>query len=235
MMDFDRAERTLRILGEKSFSRISAARILVCGVGGVGGYAAEHLVRSGIGNLTLVDGDTVDVSNINRQIAALSETIGQYKCDILKKRFFEINPSADIKVYNKFIKSEQDISVLLEDEYDFVIDAIDDVPAKIELISGCVKRFIPLISSMGAAGKLDISKIKTADISKTTDCPLARVVRRKLRECGINKGVLTVFSTEEAISASGTEKPGSLSHIVSTFGAYCAQEAIKHIMQSDII
>ena len=235
MMDFKRAERTLRILGEESFLRLVSARVLVCGVGGVGGYAAEHLARSGIGNLTLVDGDTVDISNINRQIAALSDTIGKYKCDVLKKRFFEINPSADIKVYNKFIKSEQDISVLLDDEYDFVIDAIDDVPAKIELILGCVNRSIPLISSMGAAGKLDISKIKTADISKTTDCPLARVVRRKLRERGVNKGVLTVFSTEEAISSSGTEKPGSLSHIVSTFGAYCAQEAIKYILLPDII
>ena len=230
-MDFERAQRTLRILGKESFLRLASARVLVCGVGGVGGYAAEHLIRSGVGKLTVVDGDTVDVSNINRQIAALSGTIGKYKCDVLKSRFLEINESAEIAVCNKFLKSEQDIAELLEDEYDFVIDAIDDVPAKIELIAGCVNRSIPLISSMGAAGKLDISRIKIADISKTTDCPLARVVRRKLRERGINKGVLTVFSTEEAISSSGTEKPGSLSHIVSTFGAYCAQAAITYICQ----
>ena len=234
-MDSERAGRTIRILGNESFTRLASARVLVCGVGGVGGYAAEHLIRSGVGNLALVDGDTVDVSNINRQIAALSGTIGKYKCDVLKSRFLEINDNADIIVYNKFLKSAQDIDALLEEEYDFVIDAIDDVPAKIELIAGCVKRSIPLISSMGAAGKLDISKIKMADISKTTDCPLARVVRRKLRERGINKGVLTVFSTEEAISSAGTEKPGSLSHIVSTFGACCAQAAIAHIIQPDMI
>lgn len=231
MMDFERAQRTLRILGKESFSRLASSRVLVCGVGGVGGYAAEHLIRSGVGKLTIVDGDTVDVSNINRQIAALSGTIGKYKCDVLKNRFIEINESADIAVCNKFIKCEQDIAELLDNEYDFVIDAIDDVPAKIELIAGCVNRSIPLISSMGAAGKLDISRIKIADISKTTDCPLARAVRRKLRERGINKGVLTVFSTEETISSSGTEKPGSLSHIVSTFGAYCAQSAIECIIQ----
>ena len=231
-MDLERAERTVRVLGTDAFDRLAHARILVCGVGGVGGYAAEHLVRCGVGNMLILDGDTVDVSNINRQIAALSGTIGKYKCDVLAKRFLEINPELNIAVCNKFIKTAEDIRELLAENFDFVIDAIDDVPAKIELISGCVERSISLISSMGAAGKMDISKIKLADISKTTDCPLARVVRRKLRERGINKGVQTVFSTEESINSSGTEKPGSLSHIVSVFGAYCAQAAVDHIIKT---
>lgn len=232
MMDLKYADRTIRVLGKERFERLSRARVLICGVGGVGGYAAEHLVRGGIGSLTIVDGDTVDASNINRQIAALTGTVGKDKCEVLKERFTDINPDINIKTVSKFIKTAEEINALLDEGFDFVIDAIDDVPAKIELICCCVERKIPLISSMGAAGKLDISKIKEADISKTTDCPLARVVRRKLRERGITKGVRTVFSTEESIPSQGTEKPGSLSHVVSTFGAYCAQTAIKHLTET---
>ena len=230
MMELNRAERTVRITGMELFERISQFRVLVCGVGGVGGYAAEHLVRSGVEKLTLVDGDVVDISNINRQIAALDSTVGRGKCEVLKARFLEINPGADIVCSNSFLKTRSDVDLMLNEKFDFVIDAIDDVPAKIELIAACVEKNIPLISSMGAAGKYDISCIRVADISKTTDCPLARVVRKKLRERGINKGVLTVYSTEETLSSAVPgEKPGSLSHLVSSFGAYCAQEVLRFI------
>ena len=163
MMDLKYADRTIRVLGKERFERLSRARVLICGVGGVGGYAAEHLVRSGIGSLTIVDGDTVDASNINRQIAALTGTVGKDKCEVLKERFTDINPDINIKTVSKFIKTAEELDALLDEGFDFVIDAIDDVPAKIELICCCVERKIPLISSMGAAGKLDISKIKEAD------------------------------------------------------------------------
>ena len=228
MMEHERASRTIALLGGNGFEKVSNASVLIAGVGGVGGYAAEYLVRSGVNNITIVDGDDVDISNCNRQIAALSSSIGKSKVDVLADRFIEINPDLNISRCRKFLKTEEDIGELLEKHYDIVIDAIDDVPAKVALIAGCVKRGIPLISSMGAAGKFDISRIKLADISKTTDCPLARVIRRKLREQGINRGVMTVFSTEETLSA-GTGKPGSLAHVVSAFGAYCAQYAIMNL------
>ena len=231
-MDFKRAQRTVGVIGKERFAKLSQLNVLVCGVGGVGGFAAEHLVRSGIGKLTLVDGDVVDVSNINRQIVALSSSVGKFKCDILKARFSEINPDISIDTHNRFLKSSEDIGSLLDNKFDFVVDAIDDVSAKVELIAACVERGIPLISSMGAAGKLDISRIKVADIGKTTDCPLARVVRRKLRERGIKHGVLTVFSTEESVPAVVPgEKPGSLSHVVATFGAFCAQSVINSVFE----
>ena len=149
MMELNRAERTVRITGMELFERISQFRVLVCGVGGVGGYAAEHLVRSGVEKLTLVDGDVVDISNINRQIAALDSTVGRGKCEVLKARFLEINPGADIVCSNSFLKTRSDVDLLLNEKFDFVIDAIDDVPAKIELIAACVEKNIPLISSMG--------------------------------------------------------------------------------------
>ena len=233
MMNFERAKRTVGVLGDSKFAKLTQLDVLICGVGGVGGFAAEHLARSGVGIMTLVDGDVVDISNMNRQIAATDSSLGKFKCDVLKSRFLEINPDAKINTYNTFLRTEEDISALLDKKFDYVIDAIDDVPVKVELIASCVERGIPLISSMGAAGKLDISQIKVADISKTTDCPLARVVRRKLRERGISKGVLTVFSTEDSVPAAvAGEKPGSLSHVVATFGAFCAQCVIGSAVKS---
>ena len=235
MMDIKRAIRTAGVIGTDKLEKLSRLNVLVCGLGGVGGFAAEHLARSGVGRMTLVDGDTVDFSNINRQIVALESSLGKSKCDVLKSRFLEINPDVEITAYNKFIKSREEIDSLLDGGFDYVVDAIDDVPAKVELIVACVEKNIPLISSMGAAGKIDISRIKTADISKTTDCPLARVIRRKLRDRGVAKGVLTVFSTEESVHAAVPgDKPGSLSYVVATFGAFCAQSVIKSVLADSV-
>ncbi len=232
MMDKNRADRTIRVLGEKIFERLSEISVLVAGVGGVGGYAAEHLVRCGVGRIILVDGDVVDISNCNRQIAALSSTVGKNKCQVLKERFLEINPGLDIEIYPRFIKTKEDIGLLLDRNVDYVIDAIDDVPAKIELISCCVERKIKLTSSMGAAGKFNAQDVKFSDISKTSGCPLARAVRKKLRERGINRGVGCVFSEETAIPGPQGEKPGSLSYVVCAFGNLCAQSVISDVMNS---
>ena len=231
MMDKMRADRTIKVLGNNAFEHLSRTSVLVAGVGGVGGYAAEHLVRCGIGRIILVDGDVVDISNCNRQIAALSSTIGKNKCQVLKERFLDINPDLDIEIYPLFIKSREDIDRLLDKGVDYVIDAIDDVPAKIELIVSCVERGIKLTSSMGAAGKFDAGAVKFADISKTSGCPLARVVRKKLRERGIRHGVGCVFSEESAIPGPAGEKPGSLSYVVNAFGTLCAQSVITDIIK----
>lgn len=233
MMDKMRADRTIRVLGNNAFEHLGRTSVLVAGVGGVGGYAAEHLVRCGIGRIILVDGDVVDISNCNRQIAALSSTIGKNKCQVLKERFLEINPELDIEIYPHFIKTKEDIGSLLSRNIDYVIDAIDDVPAKIELITSCVERNIKLTSSMGAAGKFDATAVRFADISKTSGCPLARVVRRKLREAGIKHGVGCVFSEESAIPGPPGEKPGSLSYVVCAFGTLCAQSIITDVFRAE--
>lgn len=235
MMDKKRADRTIRVLGNAAFERLGNTSVLVAGVGGVGGYAAEHLVRCGVGRLIIVDGDVVDISNCNRQIAALSSTVGKSKCEVLKARFLEINPDLEIEIVSRFIKTKTDIEQLLDRNVDYVIDAIDDVPAKIELISSCVERKIKLTSSMGAAGKFDAQAVKLADISKTSGCPLARAVRKKLRERGISRGVNCVFSEESSIPGPAGEKPGSLSYVVCAFGTLCAQSIIADVINSSSV
>ena len=223
-------ERTIRLIGAEAAAQLAASRVLMVGLGGVGGFAAEHLVRCGVGRLTLVDGDTVDVTNCNRQLAALRSSVGQFKVVVLAGRFRDINPELEVTERPVFLRSAADFAALEPDRFDLVIDAIDEVSAKVELIEWACRHRLPLISSMGAAGKFDAAAIRISDISKTCGCPLARAVRRRLRERGIDRGVTVVFSSEAVQPGPDGEKPGSLSYLVAAFGAVCAQAALSRLL-----
>ena len=224
----ERFSRTGLLLGENA-DLLYQAKVLIVGIGGVGGYAVENIVRSGVGNVTVVDGDNIDITNSNRQIIALTNDIGRPKADVWLERCQQINPNGNFTAINKFLKTPEDISELLCDTPDFVIDAIDDVPAKVELIRQLKEKNIPFISSMGAGGKLDPSGVTLADISKTHGCPLARVMRGKLKEHRITKGVLTVFSPELPRRNFEYKKIGSISYLPAIFGCFCAAAAISHL------
>lgn len=226
----ERFSRTALLLDDDT-DKLFNKKVLIVGVGGVGGYAAENIVRAGVGHITLVDGDTVDITNCNRQIIAKSDTIGKPKAEVAATRFKEINPDGTFVIKNSFLKSTEDISELLENGFDFVVDAIDDVPIKTELIRQLKEKNIPFISSMGAGGKIDPSQISFADISKTHGCPLARIMRGKLKELKIHKGVPTVFSPELPQRSFEHKKIGSISYIPAIFGCFCAAAAIKTLAE----
>ena len=191
----DRFQRTQLLLGTEAMEKLKNAHIAVFGVGGVGGYAAEALARSGVGRIDLIDNDVVSESNINRQIIALTSTVGRYKADVMKERISEINPEAQVNTYKIFFlpETEMDFS-----GYDYIIDAIDTVTGKIEIITRADKAGVRVISSMGAGNKLDPSRFEVTDIYKTSVCPLARVMRRELKSRGI-KHLKVVYSKEESI------------------------------------
>ena len=227
-MEYDmdkRFSRTALLLGEEA-EILRDKKVLIVGVGGVGGYAAENIVRAGVGAVTLIDGDNVDITNCNRQIIALSGTVGKAKAEVAAERFREINPTGTFTVKNCFLKSAADIAEVLESGFDFAVDAIDDVPVKTELIRQLKEKNIPFISSMGAGGKIDPSQIAFADISKTHGCPLARIMRGKLKELKIYKGVPTVFSPELPQRSFEHKKIGSISYVPAIFGCFCAAAAI---------
>ena len=224
----EKFSRTFLLLNEKA-EKLHEKKVLIIGVGGVGGYAMENIIRAGIGSLTLIDGDMVDITNCNRQIIALDGTIGKPKVEVAAERCRMINPSGRIIARNCFLKTAEDISSLLDEGFDFVIDAIDDVPVKVELIRQLKEKNIPFISSMGAGGKVDPSQIRLGDISKTYGCPLARIMRSKLKEHRISKGVLTVFSPELPQRSFEHKKIGSISYIPAIFGCFCAAAAISYL------
>ena len=228
----ERFSRTALLLGDDA-EKLRNKRVLIVGVGGVGGHAAENIVRSGVSHITLVDGDKVDITNCNRQIIAVSSTIGKPKAEVAAARFKEINPSGIFVAINSFLKSAEDISELLEKGFDFVVDAIDDVPMKTELIRQLKEKNIPFISSMGAGCKIDPSQITFADISKTHGCPLARIMRGKLKELKIYKGVQTVFSPELPQRSFEHKKIGSISYIPAIFGCFCAAAAIRKLTEKE--
>ena len=224
-------ERSALLLDDEQCKKLASARVLVLGTGGVGGYAVENLARAGVGHLTLIDGDDVDITNCNRQISALLSTIDKAKVEVWKQRIADINPNAVVDARKMFLRSQEEIDELLQEKFDFVIDAIDEVTPKITFIVALKKRKIPFISAMGAGGKLDPSQIKIADISKTSGCPLARNVRKKLREFHIEKGIKTVFSPEPPLKRFADRKIGSISFIPAIFGCFCAAEAINSIIK----
>jgi len=225
----DRFSRTALILGDDTLQKLKTKRVLVVGVGGVGGHAAENIARCGIGHLTLVDGDAIDISNCNRQIIALGATVGMPKAAVLAARCRDINPEGEFTILPQFLKTPEDIAGLLQNGFDFAVDAIDDVPVKVELIRQLKTLDIPFISAMGAGGKLDPSQVRIADISKTYGCPLARDMRGKLKETGITKGVKTVFSPEIPQRSFTGKKIGSISYLPAVCGCFCAAEAIKEL------
>lgn len=228
--------RTLTLLGEEAVGRLARARVLVAGVGGVGGYAAEMLARSGVGHLTLVDADNVAVSNINRQIIATSDAVGESKVWLFADRFRAINPEIDVRPIQEYLDADN-IPALLDREFDYVIDAIDTVAPKMTLILECLRRGIPIISSMGAGGRLDPSKVGYFDISETRDDGLARVVRQRLRKAGIRRGLTVVASTERperhsVISLDERNKRssfGTIATIPAMFGIFLSSKVIDEI------
>ena len=228
--------RTLTLLGEEAVGRLARARVLVAGVGGVGGYASEVLARSGVGHLTLVDADNVAVSNINRQIIATSDTVGVSKVRLFADRFRDINPNIDVRPTQEYLDADN-IPALLDREFDYVIDAIDTVAPKMTLILECLRRGIPIISSMGAGGRLDPSKVGYFDISETRDDGLARVVRQRLRKAGIRRGLTVVASTErpERHSVIPLDEPnkrssfGTIATIPALFGIFLSSKVIDEI------
>jgi len=191
-----RFSRLQLLVGKSALERLATASVAVFGIGGVGSYAAEGLARAGIGNLTLVDFDDICATNINRQIHALESTVGRSKVEVMAERCRQINPDSRIIPKQAFYQAET-AHELLPSGYDYVLDCIDHITAKLHLIESCVKRRIPVISSMGAANKLDPTRIKVADISATEKCRLARIIRKELRRRGIEQGVQVVYSTEE--------------------------------------
>lgn len=227
-------KRTELLLGEEAVRRLQAARVAVFGVGGVGGYAVEALVRSGVGEIDIFDNDTVSVTNINRQIIAACDTVGRSKVDVCKERALSINPDAVINAHNCFFMPDNSAEFNFT-EYDYVIDAIDTVTGKIEIIMCAKAAGVPVISSMGAGNKLDASAFEVSDIYRTEMCPLARTMRTELKKRGV-KDLKVVYSKEKPIKpvceASDTVRravPGSVAFVPAVAGLIAAGEVIKDI------
>ena len=225
-------ERTARMLGKEAVGRLQNARIAIFGLGGVGGHAAEALARAGVGHLTLVDGDTVSASNMNRQLFALQSTVGLSKTEAATRRLLDINPSIDIDARHLFV-TEDNLSAFDFSTYDYIIDAIDTVSSKIAIIMAANAADTPIISCMGAGNKLDPTAFRVADIYKTSVCPLARVMRLELRRRGIKK-LRVVYSEEPPVRVekemvNGKAVPGSVSFVPSVAGLILAGEAIKAV------
>ncbi len=235
----DQFSRTRLVLGDEGIERLKAARVAVFGIGGVGGYTVEALARSGVGALDLIDNDTVSLSNINRQIYALHSTIGRQKTEVAKERIADICPDTRVTVYNTFFMPENSGDFDFS-QYDYVVDAVDTVSAKLEIIRLSKLAGVPVISSMGAGNKLDASRFRVTDISKTSVCPLAKVMRLELRKRGI-KGVKAVWSdeipikpdeqkTEEARENKARRAvPGSLAFVPSAAGLLIAGEVVRDL------
>lgn len=222
----ERFQRTGMLIGENGLKRLSGCHVAVFGIGGVGGYVVEALVRCGIGEFTLVDKDVVSMSNLNRQIIALESTVGRMKTRVMKERIEEINPNALVHTRETFFLPDNSHTFPFE-SFDYVVDAVDTVTAKIELIVKCQELGIPIISSMGTGNKMDPSKLRTADIYKTSVCPLARVMRRELKSRGIRHQKV-VYSTEEPVANHRT--PGSMSFVPGCAGLLIASVVIQDLL-----
>ncbi|HCF63912.1 MAG TPA: tRNA threonylcarbamoyladenosine dehydratase [Chitinophagaceae bacterium] len=242
-MDTSWLSRTSLLIGEENVQLLTNAHVLIVGMGGVGSYAAEFICRSGVGTMTIIDGDVVDATNRNRQLPALSTNQGQYKADIMAARLMEINPELKLNVIRSFVYPEN-VESLLETKPDFIIDAIDSISPKLTFMRTAYKLKIPFVSSMGAGAKLDPTQLKVVDISKTYHCPFAQQIRKTLRKKdGIYKGITVVFSPELPIKESlmltdGTlykkSAYGTISYLPATFGAVCASVAIRHLIDVKI-
>ena len=233
--------RTELMLGEKAIKKLNNSRVIVFGIGGVGGYVCEALVRSGVGEIDIVDNDTVSLTNLNRQIIALHSTVGQSKVDVMEKRINDINPNCKVSKHQVFFGEETENEIDFE-SFDYVVDAIDSVKSKLLIAKICNEKSIPLISSMGTGNKLDPTRLEISDISKTSYDPLAKVMRRELRKLGINH-LCVVYSKEEAIKPNeksidaliedeGVQKrtvPASNAFVPSAAGLIIASKVIKDL------
>ncbi len=232
--------RTELLLGEEKLIALTNKNVLVVGLGGVGGICAEMIARAGIGSMTIVDGDVVDLSNCNRQIAALHSKEKILKAAVMAERLKDINPELKLTVITEFIKEERTVEIVEAQHYDYAVDCIDTLSPKVWFIKTCVDRKIPIVSSLGAGGKLDPSQIKVADISKSYKCKLARYVRKYLHEFGITTGVKVVFSPEDIDQEKVivTEKAfpkktiiGTISYMPNIFGCTVASVVIRDLCE----
>lgn len=223
--------RTAMMLGDEAIERLKCARVAVFGIGGVGGFATEALARAGVGHLTLIDSDTVSVSNINRQIIATHSTVGEYKTEVMKRRIADINPDCKVEAHSIFY-GEDNAELINLSGFDYVLDCIDSVKSKLHLITKATEYGTRIISSMGAGNKLDPTRFRVSDISKTSVDPLAKVVRVELRRRGINH-LKVVFSDEPPINPTGERTPGSLSFVPSVVGLIMGGEVIKDIAKAE--
>ena len=230
--------RTALLIGKEQAEKLEKSHVLIVVLGGVGAYAAELLCRAGIGRMTLVDADVIQESNLNRQLPALHSTMGKAKADVVAARLQDINPEIAIEVRQEFIRDELIEQLLDAAQYDFVVDAIDSISPKAFLLYHAYQRSIPIISSMGAGAKMDPSAVKIADLSKSTTCALARVIRKRLKGLGVTQGIPVVFSTElplkEAVieidnEACKRSTTGTISYMPSIFGCFLASHVIKHL------
>ncbi len=234
----DWRERTELLLGKEKLEKLKNSHVLVVGLGGVGAYAAEQICRAGVGNMTIVDGDIVEPSNRNRQLPALVSTTGKPKAEVLKQRFLDINPELNLTVRNDFIRDEKIAELLSSQPFDYVVDAIDTLSPKVYLVYHSVQRGLRVVSSMGAGGKSDPSKIQIADISKSHTCRLAKAMRKRLSRLGISKGVKVVFSSEVAdsdavrIEDSQNKKStvGTISYMPPVFGCFISSVVIQDLI-----
>ena len=234
----DQFQRTELLFGKEAMEHLSECRVAVFGIGGVGGYVCEALARSGVGTFDLIDDDKVCLSNINRQIIATTKTVGRHKTEVMKERILDINPDAEVNTYQCFFLPEN-ASDFPFDKYDYVVDAIDTVTAKIELVMQCREAGVPIISSMGAGNKLDPTQFRVTDIYKTEMDPLAKVMRRELKKRGIKK-LKVVYSLEKPIkpledisNGSGRRSiPGSTAFVPSVAGLIIAGEVVKDLAHS---
>ena len=231
-------ERTILLMGDEKLERMRNAHVLVVGVGGVGAYAAEMICRAGVGKMTIIDGDEVNPSNINRQLVALHSTIGVRKVEILKKRLVDINPALEIEAKDLFLHDELTDQLLDSNTFDFIVDCIDTLSPKVHLMVAAKKRKIKIISSMGAGARIDPSQVKIADLSDTRECTLAKAVRTRLVRLGYRKGFPVVFSTEapnrDAVILTDNERNkkstvGTISYMPPVFGCFLASYVIRKL------
>jgi len=231
-------ERAVLLFKPEGVEKLKKSHVLVVGLGGVGSFAAEFLVRAGIGNLTIVDGDTVDITNINRQLPALHSTVGMPKVEVVSQRLLDINPELNLIPIKEFLSPERAYE-LVDKKFDYVLDCIDSVTPKLNLILASKRKKVKLITSLGAGGKYDASKVKVTDISKTDYCPLAKVIKKRLKKEGISSGVKAVYSYErpdyESVKMTdGTNFKrsfyGTNSWMPCLFGLHAAETVVKHII-----
>ena len=234
--------RTRLLLQDTAMNRLQASHVLVVGLGGVGGYAAEQLCRAGVGTMTIVDGDAVSESNINRQLIALHSTVGQRKAELFRTRFADINPDCRVTVIDEFIRDDRMIELLESDHYDCVVDCIDTLAPKVFLLFHAHRLGLPVVSCMGSGGKLDPSQVQACDIAQSNTCPLAAMVRKRLHHLGVYSGIRVVFSTEKvpphAMIEDRTDNHlttiGTISYMPPLFGCYIASEVIKLLINTKV-
>ncbi len=243
MSDLAWLSRTHLLVGDAGLTQLQNAHVLVVGLGGVGSFAAEFIARSGIGTMTIVDGDVVDPSNRNRQLPALATTHGQSKADLMAERLTAINPALQLRVVKEFLTPEKVREILEAGPYDYVMDCIDSITPKLTLLATSLDYAYPLISSMGAGGKYDPTQLRVADLFDTYECMLAHYVRKRLKKYGITSGIKVVFSTEKIQKDSlmltdgnnfKRSAYGTVSYIPATFGSVCASVVIRELLGQKI-